>query len=480
MKKIPFCAVLLCGVLVMMASADVVAQDQNLTPPPDPRFKTDILIIVAHPDDESGIAGYIAKAVFDEHKRVSVVISNNGNAGQNLAGYEQDRSLAEIRQIEVREALASLGVHHVWFLRTSDTPAPDGQISNVLRSLETWGHGQALDEMVRLIRLTRPEVIITLLPYPVVGENHEDHQAAGVIATEAFDLAGDPTRFPEQLGAPDNRLWYGNLTEGLHPWQPKKLYYFSYATQLGFVKDKGPEYSMTAVSPSEHVPYGWFILKDISFQKTQYHIDTAKAIATGDLLKAFLTKDDSIAYRQAMTSVTFVLGKSLVGGAVTGDIFQGITSRPISFVPVNGYKPADKPADYTIEIGNPWAFYKIFWPAHDLTSLERLLPPQIGVGGGQEFPIPLILKNNSDEAVTIHLQAHLPEGWSVDSTKWFPKYQKPQSTYEVPSHGDYPLQIRLVAPQVTQSKWQKIAWTEDVNGQTFGTATLMVYVEGKH
>ena len=38
-----------------------------------------------------------------------------------------------------------------------------------------------------------------------IGENHGDHQAAGVLATEAFDVAGDPSVFPAQLAAPRPR-----------------------------------------------------------------------------------------------------------------------------------------------------------------------------------------------------------------------------------------------------------------------------------
>jgi len=59
-----------------------------------------------------------------------------------------------------------------------------------LNSLANWGHGESLEELVRIVRLTRPEVIITWLPGIFIGENHGDHQAAGVLATEAFDSAG--------------------------------------------------------------------------------------------------------------------------------------------------------------------------------------------------------------------------------------------------------------------------------------------------
>ena len=37
--------------------------------------------------------------------------------------------------------------------------------------------------------------------------------ASAVITREAYKLAGDPTKFPEQL------------KDGLRPWQPKKLYH---------------------------------------------------------------------------------------------------------------------------------------------------------------------------------------------------------------------------------------------------------------
>jgi LmbE family N-acetylglucosaminyl deacetylase len=188
--------------LMLIAAARIAGSQQPLaSPPADPRFKADILVIAPHPDDESTIAGYLARAVLDEHRRVAVVVTTRGDAGQNLVGYEQARSLAEIRETETRQALASIGITNVWFLRAPDTWAQD--VSDVLRSLETSNHGSSLGEAVRFIRLTRPEVVITMLPATVVGENHEDHQAAAVIATEAFDLAGD--RRPSLVRQPDGR-----------------------------------------------------------------------------------------------------------------------------------------------------------------------------------------------------------------------------------------------------------------------------------
>ena len=440
------------------------SQQTPTNPPPDQRFKADILVIAPHPDDESTIAGYLAKAVLDEHRRVAVVLTTRGDAGQNLVGSEQARSLAEIREIETRQALASIGITNVFFLRAPDTFGQD--LPDVLRSLETSNHGSSLGEAVRFIRLTRPEVVISMLPATVVGENHEDHQAAGVIATEAFDLAGDPTWFPEQVAAPEDRLWYGNLMEGLRAWQPKKLYYYTDASHLDFVKGKGPEYSMSAMSPSQRVSYARLAARELSFHRTQYGDAPAKALATNNL-------------HDFEQPLPFVLAKSLVGGAVTGDIMDGVGSGQIQFAPVRGYRPPETAAGLSIELGAGWAFYRRFYPAHNLDIMPGLLSPELGVGSGQHFPVLLLLHNATDKPVTFHLRTQLPQGWTVDSTSAQHAHPWPMNTFIAAAHDDFTVRIRLVAPRVEKSQWQTITWTADADGQQTGPATLRVYVGGQ-
>jgi len=451
-------------VAVMTLPVAANSQLPPTNPPPDERFKADILVIAPHPDDESTIAGYLAKAVLDEHRRVAVVVTTRGDAGQNLVGYEQGRSLAEIREIETRQALASIGIDQVFFLRAPDTWAHD--VSDVLRSLETSNHGSSLGEAVRFIRLTRPEVVITMLPATVVGENHEDHQAAGVIATEAFDLAGDPTWFPEQVAAPEDRLWYGNLMEGLRAWQPKKLYYYTDASHFDFLKGKGPEYSMTEVSPSQRVSYARLAAKELSFHRTQYGDEPAKALATGNL-------------RDFEQPLPFVLAKSLVGGAVTGDIMDGVRPGAIPFAPVRGYRPSGDAAGLAMELGQGWAFYRRFYPAHNLDVMPGLLPPELGVGSGQHFPVFLLFHNNTDNPVTFRLRTQLPPGWALDSTSAQHGHPWPMTAFTAAPHDDLPVRVRLVAPRLEKSQWQTISWTADAAGRQIGPVTLRVYVGGQ-
>ena len=143
---------------------------------------------MAHPDDDTGVLNYITRASLDEGKRVAVIFTTRGNSGGNAVGMEQGKAMADERELEARHSLALSGITNISVPTRFRYAHAD-----VLHSLETLGHGEALDEMVRLVRLTRPEVIITWMPAYVAGENHGDHQASGVVATEAFDMAGNPT-----------------------------------------------------------------------------------------------------------------------------------------------------------------------------------------------------------------------------------------------------------------------------------------------
>src|SRR5690242_894437 len=55
-------------------------------PSPDDRYKADILLVVAHPDDDTGVLNYITRASLDENKRVAVIFTTRGNSGGNAVG----------------------------------------------------------------------------------------------------------------------------------------------------------------------------------------------------------------------------------------------------------------------------------------------------------------------------------------------------------------------------------------------------------
>jgi LmbE family N-acetylglucosaminyl deacetylase len=420
------------------------------SPPPDARYKADILVIVAHPDDETMVTGWLAKEIFDEHKRVAAIFGTRGDGGGDAEGYAQAAALGAEREIEARKALEAFGVMNVWFLDGPDTPGQD-----VLRSLETWNHGNALGKTVRLVRLTRPEVILTWLPDYVAGENHDDHQAAGVIATEAFDLAGDPTQFPEQVSAPRHRQSISNLTEGLLPWQPKKIYYFSDAFHTDFLEGQGPKYDTAGVSPSKHEPYYKLAAEEMAFHLTQDDSgqEAKKALATGN-------------FEYFKQPVRLIFGKSLVGRSPTGDVFEGVTAASIPFAPARGYHPESR-SGLSLELGGPWAFYREFWKAHSIEHLAALLRvPEVSVQRGETLHLPLLIHNDTAEPKQVSLTCTLPEDWTE---------RQGSARYPVRPHETYPVETLLVAPLGKSPEWQEVRWKAESDGGTIGVITVRVH-----
>jgi LmbE family N-acetylglucosaminyl deacetylase len=456
--------VLLLGLVLAACVAIGRAQAPALLVP-DPRYKADALLIVAHPDDDVVIGGYLARLALDQRKRIAVVYCTNGDGGGNSVGNEAGASLGLMREMEARRALGAFGIQNIWFLGGHDTP---GQ--NVLRSLDHWNHGLVLEQIVRLVRITRPEVILTWLPDRVVGEDHEDHQAAGVLAVEAFDAAGDPTQFPEQVSPPRDRNGMANLTEGLGTWQPKKLYFFSDAFEdfgpywhdaaelspyrKSIVDQTGPVYDTMTTSPARGKSYAEQMAEHQAFYQTQ----------EGDLGDKALRAKNFADFEYPMH---LIFGKSLVGGSVTGDVFQGVTPDPISFARVRGFAPVTG-SGMSLEIGDPWRFYSLFWKAHNLDGLADLIPvPEMEVELGGKLIVDLVACNHSHQAAEIAIASALPEGWTNNTT---------DSRYPVGAGECYPIQERVHAPAAGKMGWEQLQWTATAADQTVGNVTLRVYV----
>src|SRR5271154_2446246 len=387
--------------IVVANSQFVAAQAPARVPQPDDRYKADILLVVAHPDDEGAATPYLARAV-DEGKRVAVVYGTHGGNGANEAGSEQAAALGEIREIEARRANATLGISNVWFLSGRDTAS-----QNVLQSLANWGHGESLAELVRLVRLTRPEVILTFLPGTFIGEDHGDHQAAGVLATEAFDLAGDPTAFPEQVAGPTRRL--ETFLENLRPWQTKKIYYFPDADRQDIFRGLGPEYSVKDLSKSSKLPYWRMALNSFFMHQTQAksYIDSMAKMSDAEIEK--------LAASEWSDAQHFVRGKTLVGGSVAGDIFEGVTPQAIPFSPPARAPEPPLPSGLSAQLAGPWSFYEAFRRAHGLQQLPHPEPPEIALQFGATLVISIWLRNPLPTAQKIPLSVVQPMGWTVQA-----------------------------------------------------------------
>ncbi len=65
-------------------------------------------------------------------------------------------------------------------------------------TLEHWGKEQTLDDVVRAIRIYRPDIIVSRF-HGKTRDGHGNHQAAGLLSIEAFRAVGDSNRFPHHF-----------------------------------------------------------------------------------------------------------------------------------------------------------------------------------------------------------------------------------------------------------------------------------------
>lgn len=150
-----------------------------------------VLYLAAHPDDENtALLAYLAKG---RRLRAAYLSLTRGDGGQNLIGTEQGDALGAIRTQELLAARRVDGAEQ-YFTRAIDF----GYSKTAEETLRIWGHDEVLADVVWVIRSFRPDVIITRFPESGDG-GHGHHTASAILAREAFEAAGDPKRFPEQL-----------------------------------------------------------------------------------------------------------------------------------------------------------------------------------------------------------------------------------------------------------------------------------------
>lgn len=429
----------------------------------DERFKVDILVVVAHPDDEGGVTPYLARAIYDLHKRVAVVYETRGGSGGNDYSREHGPALANIREIEAREACAKMGITNVWFLDGQDTAS-----QNVLNSLANWGQGENLEKLVGIFRLTRPEVVITWLPSIFIGENHGDHQASGVLATEAFDLSGDPVAFPAQVAGATKRL--EPYLENLAPWQAKKLYFFSDARDDKQFAGKGPSYSIKELSASQNKPYWRLALDAATPHKTQFPKEIEQIVKASDEQIAKMMSDPNTGWWS--DPETLIFGKSEVPSSPTDDVFAGVKPGPLP-MEVRAVKYEDfifSKGDH-MSIGGPWVYYGYFRQKHHLDAVPVARTPEIAIKAGTIVAVPLSVRHSDPMApMNITLTVEAPAGWKIQSG---------QGQFTLPAEASTDLRVEIETPALSAEELKKIAPLEivvksEANGKSIGEVRLRV------
>ena len=165
-----------------------------------------VLYVAAHPDDENtALLAYLSKG---RKVRAAYLALTRGDGGQNLIGAEKGERIGVIRTQELMAARRVDGAEQ-YFTRAIDF----GYSKTPQETMATWEREQVLSDVVRVYRTFRPDVVICRFPKNGDG-GHGHHTASALIAEEAFEAAGDPKRFPEQI-----------TRDGLSPWKGRRLFW---------------------------------------------------------------------------------------------------------------------------------------------------------------------------------------------------------------------------------------------------------------
>jgi LmbE family N-acetylglucosaminyl deacetylase len=145
----------------------------------------DVMVVTPHPDDaEFGVAGTVARWV-KEGRQVVYVVCSNGDKGTSDPNVSPEH-LAKTREKEQLAAARVLGVREVVFLRHPDQGLEDSP--------------EFRKQLVRLIRMYRPETVVTADPYRRYFW-HRDHRITGQVTLDAvFPYARDYWAYPEFIG----------------------------------------------------------------------------------------------------------------------------------------------------------------------------------------------------------------------------------------------------------------------------------------
>ncbi len=210
------------------------------------RVVTRVLFTVAHPDDEaSTLLTYLPHALGTD---VTLLTLNRGEGGQNAIGPEQGAQLGILRSSELSAAMNVEGPH-LLFTRVVDF----GFSKTLSETLEKW-NGVELEDMVRVIRMLRPQVVVNGWGNQKTG--HGNHQASGYQTPKAVEAAADPTKYPDQIA------------EGLKPWRAELVLDPVRAT----APDEKVDYTGSWVVPADEISPIWGLsYREISVEGYLHH-----------------------------------------------------------------------------------------------------------------------------------------------------------------------------------------------------------------
>jgi N-acetylglucosamine malate deacetylase 2 len=164
----------------------------------------DLLISVAHPDDEAyGTAGTFAE-YSSTGRRTGLITMTRGGSGRSL-GLCEPQDLPAFREAELRASIAAIGIHELRLYDYPDAAPPERGApgspttpGTFLGGLQDVNRQELEDRVLQDLLELQPKVVITFAPD---GSNrHPDHIVSSAVTVAAFERAG--------LEATGSRLYF--------------------------------------------------------------------------------------------------------------------------------------------------------------------------------------------------------------------------------------------------------------------------------
>lgn len=296
----------------------------------DARPARRLLLVHAHPDDESIGTGVTMAKYVAEGAAVTLVTCTRGEEGEVLLpalshlAAAHDDELGPHREVELAAAMAELGVSDHRFLGGAGRWRDSGMAGTSANDRPDvfWRADllQAASELVTVIRGTRPQVLVTYDTFG--GYGHPDHIQAHRVAMYGSQLAAAPGFRPD-LG---------------DPWSISKIYWMALPRA---VMKQGMD-ALVAAGGSGF--FGTDNVDDIPFLTDDAAVTTCISAPELEPAKiaalrrhASQVEEDSVFFQlasligpQAMGTEWFMLvhgerGPSVVGeGGWEGDLFDGL------------------------------------------------------------------------------------------------------------------------------------------------------------
>ena len=254
-----------------------------------------VLGCFAHPDDEGFGSGGALAMLVDRGAQVTVVCATNGDVGEisdpSLATPE---NLNQVRQEELRQAMAVTGVTDVRFLDYRDSGMDGTSDNDHPDSLFQAQADRVAGRLAEIMIEVQPDLVLT--HDPTGGYGHPDHKKVYETTTMAFPTAV-------------NALSSVNYSGEENPWGPRRLYYVCFPRSnfrrmwqqiidLGLEPPFAREMADTVGSPDEAVTtsldvsaYVDIKRESLNRHRTQMRMDGAFAQMPDEMMREIMSTE---------------------------------------------------------------------------------------------------------------------------------------------------------------------------------------------